>query len=133
MPSASTRTTVMSSVVIAPSRPRAPEALERGGREASRLRSAVSSRVYLPALSIAAVAVVLIGVGWATGWGGFDFGGSVTDLRDVVIGPLTVAIIAVFLVVERVWPAQRRPLVARGYRHDLLYHGVERDRSSCRS
>ena len=38
-----------------------------------------------------------------------------------MIGPLTAAIIGVFLVVERVWPAQQRPLFARGYRHDLLY------------
>ena len=34
---------------------------------------------------------------------------------------MTLAIIGVFLVVERVWPAQRRPLFARGYRHDLLF------------
>jgi sterol desaturase/sphingolipid hydroxylase (fatty acid hydroxylase superfamily) len=77
--------------------------------------------VYLPACSIAAVAVVLIAVGWATGWGGAGFAGSATSLRAVVAGPLTLAIIAVFLVVERVWPAQQRPLVARGHRHDLLY------------
>ena len=30
------------------------------------------------------------------------------------------AIIGVFLVVERIWPAQQRPLFARGHRHDLL-------------
>ena len=39
----------------------------------------------------------------------------------IVVGPVTLAIIGVFLVVERLWPAQRRPLVARGHRHDLLY------------
>src|SRR6478609_1917851 len=111
----------MSSVVIAPTRPRAPEVGERGGRAASRLRSAISSRVYLPALAIPAVAVALIGVGFATGWGGADFAGSVTSLRAIVIGPLTAAIIGVFLVVERVRPAQQRPLFARGFRQDLLY------------
>jgi sterol desaturase/sphingolipid hydroxylase (fatty acid hydroxylase superfamily) len=111
----------MSSVVVAPSRPRAPGVVERGGREASRVSAALSSRVYLPALAIPTVAAVLVGVGWATSWGEFDFAGSVTSLREVVIGPLTMAIIAVFLVVERVWPAQQRPLFARGYRHDLLY------------
>jgi sterol desaturase/sphingolipid hydroxylase (fatty acid hydroxylase superfamily) len=111
----------MSSVVVAPARPRAPGTVERGGREASRLRSALSARVYLPACSIAAAAVVLIGVGWATGWGGVSFAGSATSLRAVVAGSLTLAIIGVFLVVERVWPAQERPLVARGHRHDLLF------------
>jgi sterol desaturase/sphingolipid hydroxylase (fatty acid hydroxylase superfamily) len=38
----------------------------------------------------------------------------------VLVGPLALGIIAVFLVVERIWPAQQRPLVARGHRHDLL-------------
>ena len=81
----------------------------------------MSSRVYLPACSIAAAAVILIGVGWATGWGSADFAGSVTSLRAVVVGPMTLAIIGVFLIVERMWPAQERPLFARGYRHDLLF------------
>jgi sterol desaturase/sphingolipid hydroxylase (fatty acid hydroxylase superfamily) len=81
----------------------------------------VSSHIYLPALLIPALALVLVGVGWATHWGGVDFGGSLTSLRAVTIGPLALAMIAVFLVAERVRPAQLRPLVARGHRHDVLY------------
>ncbi|MDX6310307.1 MAG: hypothetical protein QOI06_3353 [Nocardioidaceae bacterium] len=81
----------------------------------------VSSHIYLPALLIPALALVLVGVGWATHWGGVDFGGSLTSLRAVTIGPLAFAMIAVFLVAERVRPAQLRPLVARGHRHDVLY------------
>ena len=111
----------MSSVVVAPTRSPALGAVERGGREASRMRSAVSSRVYLPACSIAVAAVILLWVGWSSGWGGADFAGSLTSLRTVVVGPLTLAIIGVFLIVERLWPAQRRSLFARGYRHDLLF------------
>ena len=72
------------------------------------LRSAVSARVYLPACVIAIAAGVLLWVGWATGWGGSDFAGSVVSLRAVVAGPATLAIIGVFLVVERTWPAQSR-------------------------
>jgi len=34
---------------------------------------------------------------------------------------MTVALLAVFLVVERMRPAQLRPMFARGYRHDLLF------------
>ena len=98
----------MTSVVVAPARSHSPVVAERAGGHASRLRAAMSSRVYLPAVSIAAAAVLLIGVGWATGWGGADFAGSLTSLRVVVVGPLTLAIIGVFLVVERVWPAQPR-------------------------
>jgi sterol desaturase/sphingolipid hydroxylase (fatty acid hydroxylase superfamily) len=64
--------------------------------------------------------VGLIAVGWAIGWSD-DFANSVTLLRAVVAGPATLAIIGVFLVVERVRPAQRRRLFARGHRHDVLF------------
>jgi sterol desaturase/sphingolipid hydroxylase (fatty acid hydroxylase superfamily) len=115
----------MASVVITPTRPRAPELTEREvevrvGRVRSSL-SALSSRVYLPACAVAASAVLLVIVGWALKWGHTDFAGSVTDLRAVVAGPLTLAIIGIIAVVERVRPAQPRPLVARGHRHDLLF------------
>ena len=111
----------MSSLVVTPARPRAPRALERGAREARRLRSALSTRVYLPACSVAIAAALLLAFGWATGWGGADFAGSVTSLRAVVAGPVTLAIIGIFLVAERVRPAQRRSLFARGHRHDLIF------------
>jgi len=67
------------------------------------------------------VAAILVGFGLANRWGGADFGGSVTSLRVIVAGPITLVIIGVFLVVERLRPAQRRPLFARGYRQDLIY------------
>jgi sterol desaturase/sphingolipid hydroxylase (fatty acid hydroxylase superfamily) len=70
---------------------------------------------------IPVVAVALLAIGVATDWGGADFAGSVTSLRVVVAGPLTLATIGAFLVVERLRPAQRRPLVARGHRHDVLF------------
>jgi sterol desaturase/sphingolipid hydroxylase (fatty acid hydroxylase superfamily) len=63
----------------------------------------------------------MVGIGWSTRWGGAGFAGSLKDLRVAVIGPLALAMIAVFLIAERVRPAQRRPLVARGHRHDLLF------------
>jgi sterol desaturase/sphingolipid hydroxylase (fatty acid hydroxylase superfamily) len=113
----------VSSVVVAPGRAvataEAPASRPRAAHR--RLTTAVSSRVYLPAFVVPAVAVVLIAAGFATNWGGMDFAGSVTSLRVVVAGPLTLAIIGVFLVVERVRPAQRRPLIARGHRHDVLF------------
>jgi sterol desaturase/sphingolipid hydroxylase (fatty acid hydroxylase superfamily) len=82
---------------------------------------ALSSRVYLPAISIAVVAAVLVGIGWSNHFGGSDFTTAATSLRVVLVGPLALAIIGVFLVVERVRPAQRRPLVARGHRQDVLF------------
>jgi sterol desaturase/sphingolipid hydroxylase (fatty acid hydroxylase superfamily) len=92
-----------------------------GRRAARELRLAVRARVYLPACGIVALAAAMVGVGWATGWGNYAFGGSVTSLRVVVIGPLAAAIMGVLLVVERVHPAQRRSLFARGCRQDVLY------------
>lgn len=111
----------MSTVVAAPARPRASRFGERGGREARRLRSAWSSRVYLPACGVALAAALLIAFGWSIGWGNEDFTSSTAALSVVVAGPATLTIIGVFLVVERLRPAQRRPLVARGHRHDLLF------------
>jgi sterol desaturase/sphingolipid hydroxylase (fatty acid hydroxylase superfamily) len=110
----------VSSVLIGPSRSPAAPAAERGSREASRPWIALSSRVYLPAAGIAALAAVLVGIGWFDDWGGESFSGSLTNLRVVLVGPLALVIVGVFLVVERLWPAQPRPLFARGYRHDLI-------------
>lgn len=83
--------------------------------------AALSSAVYIPAFVIAAIAAALIGVGWATEWGGADFSGSVAELHLVVVGPVSLVVLGVILVVERLRPAQRRPLVARGHRHDVLF------------
>lgn len=90
-------------------------------RRLARVRSVLAARVYLPALLWVAGAAVLIGFGWATNWGGVNYVGSVSVLRVVVLGPLTLAIIGPILILERVRPAQRRPLVARGHRQDVLY------------
>ncbi|MEI7547170.1 MAG: sterol desaturase family protein [Actinomycetota bacterium] len=98
-----------------------PTLLEPGTRRATGLRRRLAERVYLPAFSVAAVAVALIAVGWSTGFGGARFATSLSSLRLIVIGPTTVGIIALFLVVERARPAQRRQLIARGHRQDLIY------------
>jgi sterol desaturase/sphingolipid hydroxylase (fatty acid hydroxylase superfamily) len=97
----------------------AARAQGHAGAEAQ--RRTLRSRIYLPACSIAAVAAGLVALGWANHWGGNGFAASMTSLRVVVVGPLTLAIIGVFLVAERLHPAQRRPLFARGYRQDLLF------------
>src|SRR5436309_961461 len=100
-----------------PSQARADEV----GARTIRQRLALSSRVYLPAFSILAVAVALVWIGWSRHFGGAGFAASVTNLRVIVIGPISLAAIGVFLVAERVRPAQRRPLIARGHRHDVLF------------
>ena len=95
--------------------------VERRGQRTNGRRFALSSRVYLPACSIAAVAVVLVGFGSFSHFGGSDFVAATSSLRVVVVGPLSLAIVGVFLVAERVRPAQRRPLIARGHRQDVLF------------
>ena len=118
----------MSTLLQAPGRPTETEQQEEavGGRAESQVR--LRSRVYLPAFSVAALALVLIALGWSEGWGGENFTGSVTLLRVVLVGPLALVILGCFMVVERIWPAQRRPLFARGHRHDLLLTAHERAR-----
>jgi sterol desaturase/sphingolipid hydroxylase (fatty acid hydroxylase superfamily) len=75
----------------------------------------------MPACVLVGLGVALIAVGWALGWGGASFGASVHALRLVELGPASLAALAAILVVERVRPAQRRALVARGARQDALY------------
>jgi sterol desaturase/sphingolipid hydroxylase (fatty acid hydroxylase superfamily) len=109
----------MSSVLITHSE---PTARVRAGwsQPAKGAWARVTSRVYLPALSIAAVAAVLVVIGWTNHWAGDGFAGSLTSLRVILVGPVTLAILGTLLIVERIWPAQQRPLFARGYRHDVL-------------
>ena len=114
----------MTSVLTAPNQSPSRPALRGPGWSAKRVWAACRSRVYLPACSIAVIAAVLVGIGWSRDWGGAAFAQSLTSLRVVIVGPATLAIIAVFLVTERLWPAQQRPIFARGYRHDLLLTGM---------
>ena len=58
-----------------------------------RVSAKVTSLVYLPALLIPAVALLLLAVGFATGWGGADFASSLTSLRFVTMGQLAAGLI----------------------------------------
>jgi sterol desaturase/sphingolipid hydroxylase (fatty acid hydroxylase superfamily) len=98
-----------------------PFPVANDSRPAKRVSFGLTSRLYLPAFSVVAVAAILVAIGWSNRWGGADFGSSMKNLRIVLVGPLTLVILGVFLVVERLRPAQRRSIVARGYRQDLLY------------
>src|SRR5271166_4432820 len=111
----------MTSVITGPKSPTDPTTPPRTRVSATSRRRSVSSRVYLPALSIVAVAIVLVAIGLSSHWGGSSLVASMTNLRVVVVGPVTVAILVLFLVIERLRPAQRRSFYARGYRQDVLY------------
>jgi sterol desaturase/sphingolipid hydroxylase (fatty acid hydroxylase superfamily) len=85
------------------------------------LSRSISSRVYLPACAITAAAGALAAAGWVTGFGGSSFTGYASTVRLIVVGPASLLVIGVFLVTERLRPAQRSPLIARGHRQDLLF------------
>jgi sterol desaturase/sphingolipid hydroxylase (fatty acid hydroxylase superfamily) len=111
----------MSTVIVSPERLLDADDPPESPRPAERRRRGVSSRVYLPALSIVSVALVLIAIGLSSRWGGSGFAASMTNQRVIVVGPVTIAILLLFMVVERLRPAQRRSFFARGYRQDVLY------------
>src|SRR5271154_2309079 len=111
----------MSSVIISPDRVLDDAPATASLDQAERPQRKVSSRVYLPALSIVAAAVVLVAIGLSSRWGGTSFAAAMTNQRVVVVGPVTIGILLVFLVVERLRPAQRRTFFARGDRQDVLY------------
>lgn len=98
-----------------------PSAAALGAARLGASARGLTSRLYVPALSVVVVAAVLVAIGWSSRWGGSDFTSAMTGVRVIVAGPATLLLIAVFLVVERLRPAQRRPIFARGYRQDLLY------------
>ena len=108
-------------MVVAPAWPSGLTRAAPRRRKISALAKFVAARVYVPACLIVAFAAFLIAVGWATGWGGASYGGSVQLLRVVVLGPVSLALIGVIMIVERVRPAQRRALFARGHRQDIMY------------
>jgi sterol desaturase/sphingolipid hydroxylase (fatty acid hydroxylase superfamily) len=111
----------MSSVIITSSRSSDAGAQPRTRERSAARRRTIASRVYLPALSIVAIAIVLVAIGLSSRWGGTSFAASMTNLRVVIVGPVTVGILVLFLVIERLRPAQRRSFFARGYRQDVLY------------
>ena len=111
----------MTSVINSPYSATAIDSVAEIGVATKVPRRRLRSRLYLPALSIVAVAVVLIAIGVASHWGGTSFAASITDQRVIVVGPVTIAILFLFLVIERLRPAQRRQFFARGYRQDVLY------------
>ena len=117
----SARVNAMSTFAEPPSSATAYRPVARVDLDARATLRRLSTRVYVPAFSIVAVAAALIALGWSTRWGGTSFSASMSSLRIVVIGPVTLTLLALFLVVERLRPAQRRPPFARGYRQDLLY------------
>ncbi len=70
---------------------------------------------------LAAVALLLAWRGWVALGTTSGAARAVTAEGLVLIGPAVLALVAVVMVAEQVWPVERRPLMARGHRQDALY------------
>jgi len=83
-----------------------------------------STRPYVPTLVLAATTGWLLWVGadtlMATGRLGATLAGGWTELA----GPGFLAVVAAAVVCERIWPAQRRPLLAAGHIQDACFFVV---------
>jgi sterol desaturase/sphingolipid hydroxylase (fatty acid hydroxylase superfamily) len=75
-------------------------------------------RLYLPAFLLAGGTVWLLWTGAAGLERNGDLGASLGSGWAELTGPMVVGLIAVLLVCERRWPAERRNVLARGHLHD---------------
>ncbi|HET7016376.1 MAG TPA: sterol desaturase family protein, partial [Streptosporangiaceae bacterium] len=80
----------------------------------------VSRRIYVPTLVIAAIAAWLSWQGWIL-LSQYGIAASIDAGRYELAGPLVLTFVFVVTVIEQIWPAQRRPLLARGHLLDVCY------------
>ena len=80
----------------------------------------VSRRLYLPTVVMAAITAWLSWRGW-TALEDFGPARSISAGRFQLIGPVVIGFALVVFSIEQLWPAERRPLLARGHLLDLGY------------
>jgi sterol desaturase/sphingolipid hydroxylase (fatty acid hydroxylase superfamily) len=79
-----------------------------------------SRRLYLPSLVLAGLAAWLSWRGW-NDLAQYGVARSVEAGRFQLAGPAVLGFVLVVTLIEQLWPAQRRPLLARGHLLDLCY------------
>jgi sterol desaturase/sphingolipid hydroxylase (fatty acid hydroxylase superfamily) len=84
-------------------------------------RSARSTRVYAPTLMIATGTTAVAWVGAATLAHDGALGRALAAGREELVGPSLVILVAAVLVCERLWPAERRKILARGHVQDACF------------
>ena len=77
-------------------------------------------RLYLPTVAIAGLACCLSWRGWLA-LSQTGIASSVRSSRFELAGPAVLGFVALVVLAERLWPAQSRPLLARGHLLDLGY------------
>jgi hypothetical protein len=78
----------------------------------------VSRRLYLPTVVMAGITAWLSWRGW-TALEQFGPARSVSAGRFQLAGPIVIGFVLVIFSIEQLWPAERRPLLARGHLLDL--------------
>ena len=96
------------------------EEVKQETRPAPAAAGRARTRLYLPTIAITGVAAWLSWRGWEV-LGQSGFGRSVDDGRFELAGPVVLAFVLAVCVVEQIWPAQRRPVLARGHLLDFCY------------
>jgi sterol desaturase/sphingolipid hydroxylase (fatty acid hydroxylase superfamily) len=96
------------------------EAVKEETRPVPAATAKARTRLYLPTIAITAVATWLSWRGWEV-LGQSGFGRSVDDGRFELAGPVVLAFVLAVCVIEQIWPAQRRPVLARGHLLDFCY------------
>jgi sterol desaturase/sphingolipid hydroxylase (fatty acid hydroxylase superfamily) len=77
-------------------------------------------RLYLPTIAITGLAAWLSWRGWEV-LGRPGFARAVSASRFELAGPAVLGFVLAVCVIEQLWPAERRPLLARGHLLDLCY------------
>jgi sterol desaturase/sphingolipid hydroxylase (fatty acid hydroxylase superfamily) len=93
-----------------------PEAAEPDGTAVRR----AGRRLYLPTIAITALAAGLSWRGWEV-LGRPGLARAVGASRFELAGPAVLGFVVVVCVIEQIWPAQRRPVLARGHLLDVCY------------
>ena len=103
----------------------APKPYVSMNMQAGRVRTApapagASRRLYLPTIVIAGLAASLSYRGW-TALAGTGVARSFDAGRYQLAGPVVLGFVLTVCVLEQIFPAQRRPLLARGHLLDFGY------------
>jgi sterol desaturase/sphingolipid hydroxylase (fatty acid hydroxylase superfamily) len=87
----------------------------------ARTRRRPHQRLYLPSFVLAAVTAWFVWEGVTTLQRYGELGSALAGARAELAGPLVLVFVAVALGCERLWPAERRRLLAKGHLQDALY------------
>jgi sterol desaturase/sphingolipid hydroxylase (fatty acid hydroxylase superfamily) len=84
-------------------------------------RTARTPRLCVPTLAVAAATAAVVWVGAVTLERSGSVGRTLAAGREELVGPALIVLVLAVLVCERIWPAERRRLLARGHVQDTCF------------